>query len=68
MRETIPINVGPFKGNVETPEDVKIRDVVKRLHNGSAGGVLGVWARHMKEWLRGVIAEEEHDMQGAGDE
>jgi len=41
--------------------------VVKGLRNGRAGGVSGIRAEHMKEWLTGMIEEEEQGTEGKSD-
>ena len=59
--------IGNFPVNNETPEDAELRDVVKGLCNGRAGGVSGIRAEHMKEWLTGMIEEEEQGTEGKSD-
>jgi hypothetical protein len=63
----IPINVDPFYVNDEIPTDGKIREAVKRLWNGRAGGLGGMSAEHLKKWLRGIKEEETEDKPRQGD-
>ena len=64
----IPINVEPLNINDTTPMEAEIRAVVKGLKNGRAGGVSGIQAKHIKQWLRrDVIVAEEKGIEGPGD-
>ena len=62
----IPINVDPFDVNDNTPTDGEIREAVKCLRNGRAGGLGGMQAEHLKRWLRGIEEEESEDKWGQG--
>ena len=67
--EPIPINVEPKEVEDACPGDVELRDVVRGLRNGRAGGTRGIWAETIKGWLRGMEREEweEEGKAGAGD-
>jgi len=52
--DPIPINVDPFDVNDDIPTDGEIREAVKSLRNGRAGGLGGMRAEHLKRWLRGI--------------
>jgi hypothetical protein len=62
-----PIVVDPFFVQDKLPTDSKIRDGVQRLWNGSAAGTGGMRTEHLKEWLSGMVEEEERGTEGAGD-
>jgi len=62
--DPIPINIDPFAINDEVPTDAEVREVVRGLRNGRAGGVSGIRAKHMKQWLRDVVTEEEKGTVG----
>ena len=62
-----PIVADPFLVWDELPTDSKIRDGVRRLRNGRAAGAGGMRAEHLKEWLLGMVEEEEKGTEGAGD-
>ena len=51
----IPINVEPFDINDATPTETEIRAVVKGLKNGRSGGVSGIKAEHITQWLRDAM-------------
>ena len=53
--EPIPINIDPFTINDAIPTEPEIRSVVKGLRNGRAGGVSGIKAEHMKQWLHDAV-------------
>ena len=55
----IPVNVEPYAINDSAPGNDEIREQVRGLRNGRASGALGIRPENMKEWLRGVIDEEE---------
>ena len=40
--DPIPINIDPFAINDEVPTDAEVREVVRGLRNGRAGGVSGI--------------------------
>jgi hypothetical protein len=61
------IVVDPFLVWDKLPTDSKIRDGVRRLRNGRAAGAGGMCTKHLKEWLLGVVEEEEKGTEGAGD-
>jgi hypothetical protein len=63
----IPINVDPFDVNDDIPTDGEIREAVKCLRNGRAGGLGGMRAEHLKRWLRDIEEEETEDKWGRGD-
>ena len=65
--DPIPINVEAYSINDATPDDGELRAVVQGLCNGRAGGASGIKAEHLKEWLRGVLEEEEKGTEGLGD-
>ena len=47
------------------PSNVELRALVKGLPNGRAAGAMGMKAEHLKEWLSGILTEEnENDRQG----
>ena len=56
--DPIPINVEPKEVEDACPGDVELRDVVRGLRNGRAGGTTGIHAKIIKGWLRGVEKEE----------
>ena len=64
--DPIPINVEPFDVNDDCPEDAAIRAAVKQLRNGRAGGASKMKAEDIKDWLRGMIEEEEEGKEDAG--
>ena len=53
--------------NDEIPTDGEIREAVKCLRNGRAGGLGGMRAEHLKRWLRDIEEEEQEDKRGQGD-
>ena len=61
------INVEPFAINDSVPKEPEIRAVVKGMHNGRAGGTSGVKAKHIKQWLRIMLMEEEKGIERLGD-
>jgi len=65
--DPIPINIDPFAINDEIPTDAEVREVVRGLRNGRAGGVSGIRAEHMKQWLQDVMTEEEKGTVGLRD-
>ena len=66
--ESIPINVDPFPIKDDTPTDEEIRETVRGLRNGRAGGASKIRAEDVKDWLRGVVLEETEaeGTEGAG--
>ena len=48
------------------PGNVELRDVVRGLRNGRAGGTSGIRAETIKEWLRGIKREEKEEEGCAG--
>jgi hypothetical protein len=62
-----PIVVNPFLVWDKLPTDSKIRDGVRRLRNGRAAGAGEMRAEQLKEWLLGMVEEEEKGTEGAGD-
>ncbi len=56
--DPIFINVDPFDVNDDIPMDGEIRAGVKSLWNGRAGGLGGMRAEHLKQWLRNIKEEE----------
>ena len=66
-RDPIPINVEPFEIRDDVPEDDEIRVAVKSgLKRGKAAGASKLRAEDVKEWLAGVLAEEEHPVSRVG--
>ena len=51
----------------ECPRDAELRDVVKQLQHGRIGGASKMRAEDIKQWLRGIIDEEENGSKGAGE-
>ena len=68
-RDPIPINPEPKRVADECTSGVELWGVVKGLHNGRVGGMIGIRAEHIKGWLRGMKPEEKegHGNTGAGD-
>jgi len=66
--DPIPINIDPFEMNDEVPTDEELRGVVFGIRNGRAGGVSGIHAKHMKQWLCDAVVEEENGTTGLGNE
>ena len=64
--EPILINIEPYSINDETSGDSELRHVVRGMRNGPSGGMSGIYADYMKEWLAGVRAEEEKGTKGRG--
>ncbi len=62
-----PIVVNPFLILDELSTDSKIWDGLCRLRNRMAAGAGGMHAEHLKDWLLGVVEEEEKGTEGAGD-
>ena len=67
--EAIPINIDPADVKDDTPSDGEIRDAVRKLRNGRAGGASKMKAEDIKGWLRGLLREEkeEEGEEDAGD-
>jgi len=65
--DPIPINVEPSPVRDEVPEEPEIREKVINLRNGRSGGAAKIRAEDIKQWLRGMIEEEEKGTEGAGD-
>ncbi len=68
--DPLPINVTPVVINDNVPMFGKLRQVAGKLTNGQAAGASGMRAKHVKEWLNDVQAEEDpegHGVDGAGD-
>ena len=63
----IPINVEPFDVEDDCLEDVEIRAAVKQLRSGRTGGASKMKAEDIKEWLRGVIEDDDNVREGTGD-
>ena len=57
----------------DTPTDDELRKVVRGMSNGRSGSTSRIRAEHLKEWLRGIVAEEKQadeqatTHQGIGD-
>ena len=64
--EPIRINVEPKEVEDACPCDVELRDVVRGLQNGRAGGTSGIRVETIKEWLRGMEREEKEEEGNAG--
>jgi hypothetical protein len=58
----LPINVQPFDINDDAPSSLEIMEVVRELRNGQAAGVMGLQAKHIKVWLRGMVQEEKDQL------
>ena len=56
--EPIPINVEPTEVRDDKPGDDEIRAAVRKLSRGRAGGASKMRAEDLKEWLQGIIQEE----------
>jgi hypothetical protein len=54
-------NVDPFNVPDAAPLDSELRAVVGSLRNGCAAGVMGMRAKHLKEWLGDMKREETKD-------
>ena len=68
--DPIPINVRAYAINDAAPGDAEIREAVRALTNGRAGGASHIRAEDIKGWLRGALAEEDPEGDappGAGD-
>ena len=65
--DPIHINVDAFPVRDEVPEEPEIRAKVKNLRNGRSGGAAKIRAEDIKQWLRGMIEEEEKGTDGTGD-
>ena len=65
----ISCDVEPKEVAYACPGDVELRDVVRGLQNGRAGGTSGIRAETIKGWLRGMEREEKEEdgNTGAGD-
>ncbi len=57
----------PFDVNDDIPMDGEIREAVKCLRYCRAGGLEGMQAEHLKQWLRDIEEEEREDKRGRGD-
>ena len=64
--EPIPINIQPFDIDDLVPKESKIQAVVRGLRNGRAGGVSGIKAKHIKQWMWDMVKEEEQWTAGHG--
>ena len=64
--DPIPINVEPKEVEDTCPGDVELRDVVRGLRNGRAGGTTGIRAETIKGWLWAVGKEEKEEEGNAG--
>jgi len=65
--EPIPINVEPAEVRDDQPGDDEIRTAVRKLSQGRAGGASKMRAEDIKDWLQGIVQEEDTGMEGAGD-
>ena len=65
--DPIPINVDPTEVRDEKPKDGEIRVAVQKLSNGRAGRASQMRVEDLKEWLRGIIQEENTGTEGSGD-
>jgi len=66
----IPINIDPSPIIDSAPTDSEIRDVVRTLKLGRAGGTSKIRAEDIRGWLRGAVEEEDPELtaaEGAGD-
>jgi hypothetical protein len=57
--EPLPINVDPIPIEDGAPTEGELREAVKDLTNGRAGGASGIRAEDVKAWLRDVQLEED---------
>ena len=57
QRESPPLADG-------APPDEELREAVRKLRNGRAGGGSGMRAEDIKSWLRDVEREEEAEKEG----
>ena len=64
--DPIPINVETKEVEDVCPGNVELRNVVRGLRNGCAGGTTGIRAETIKGWLRGVEREEKEEEGNAG--
>ena len=64
--DPIPTNVEPKEVEDMCPGDVELRDVVRGLRNGRAGGTTGIRAETIKGWLWGIGKEEKEEEGNAG--
>ena len=62
--DPIPINVDPFIIDDGVPTNDEIRERVRGLPNGRAGGNSFMRAEDMKEWLLGMTDEEDEKQEG----
>ena len=62
----MPIDAYPVEDSVPTED--KIKWAVKRLRNHRSGGPSGMWAEHIKGWLREVQKEEADSAKTAATE
>ena len=68
--EPLPINITPVPIPDSAPTDSEVHDAVGELSNGQSGGASKMRAKHVKEWLQGILREEDPEQngnQGAGD-
>ncbi len=62
--DPLPLHLAPAEIDDDVPSDSKIRIVAGGLTNGRAGGASGMRDKHIKEWLWGVLEEEDPERQG----
>ncbi len=68
MGWSLPINITPIPVPDEPLMDPEIWEVVAKLQNICAAGMMGMKAKHLKDWLCGIRPEEtEESAEGAGD-
>jgi hypothetical protein len=61
----LPINYSPIEIKDDAPFYKEIRLATSKLLSGRAAGASGMRAEHVKDWLRGVLREEDAKGQRA---
>ena len=61
LGQTIFVGGNPFPIDYSSLKDEEIILVVRRLHLSCLGGLLGIWAEHLLQWLNEATLEEESD-------
>ena len=68
LGENIPVTIQPFLVDDLVTEEGEIEWGVKRLCNNRSGGVLRMWAEHVKRWLAAARKAEKDGITAGGDE
>jgi hypothetical protein len=55
----LPINVDRIEINDDAPLDMEKQTAISKLSNGHAAGAFRMRAKHVKEWLQGILWEED---------